>query len=723
MRSSIALASFTALAAGTVGVGALDSVPSMAGSDTLKELTIAVLNSCGANCRGVSGGSSGTYGITYIGTGSGNGQSNMSGAAPTQGIAPMSRPINNGVCSTPIADRAGAEGLVVALDAVNVVANSANAGAEGVDYTGTAGNPGNDWRNVLRQIYAGMPTGQNNIFQRDCNSASRRAILSNWDNVFRGTVNSCADSHPSFAGTAPNRYDPNDAIVEPGVRHAFRRDEESGTTEVFLTLLQLPTVNFAVNGPAGSDTVTNAVYRALAASPFCNVYRPEDDYQPTGLPANPALGFNASRLPEMTSIALPAGIVGTGLAPHYPASANPRNLSPYLPEFMDQDPVRRQCVGSIGNQVTANATNLPFEQVCSADGRLGVVLPINPPPSLSTAAAYPSQACDAALGFHAGPAVLRPNGQAVRCPNGDVPLDAKCLLPVRSAGAGGVAFDCLNGRNAPPAVTDVDGNGSTFADAPGTDGRTDIDGRVYNLVLRDAAGNPLTINRPNPQNPVPPPLATPLVGSFYRIHTTRSLLLPPNATLASSLCTRDTATDQIGCLSAASPCSIGFAGGGAAAGSVGVTDLLVNGVAPSTVNVQNLVTGGGLVYPFARKLYVNSVRGFGNLNSTAALPNVDPTRDAETELIRAFSSLLFNGTINVANPAFGFVPLPGGSALCEDLVGTSLCSDASNTDACAGNPAGIPSSSCTNGAQDGDETAIDVCPAVRPNCVAGVCSP
>lgn len=721
MRSSIAMATFTALAAGTVGVGALDSVPAMSGSDTIKDLTVAVINACGANCKGVSGGSAGTYGLTYIGTGSGFGQTAMGGLTPTQSIAPMSRALNNGICSD--ANRTEAEGLVISLDAVNVVVNSTNVGAEGIDYAGSAGVTTNDWRNVLREIYAGLPTGTNNLFARDCNSATRRAIVNNWDNVFRGTVSSCTDSHPSIPGTAPNRYDQNNLIVEPGVRHAFRRDEESGTTDVFLTLLQLPTVNFSVNGPSGSNTVTNAVYRALANSPFCNVYRPDSDHPPTGLAANAALGFNASTIPEMTTITLPAGIVGTGRAPHFPGSTNPRNLSPYLPEYHDQDPVRRTCVGAIGNQVTANNTNLPFEQVCSADGKLGVVLPINPPPTLSTAAAYPSLACDAGLGFKDGPAVTRPNGIAVRCPNGDVALDAKCKLPVRSDGAGGFAFDCLNGRNAPPAVNDTDGTGAVFSDAPETDGRTDIDGRAYNLILRNAAGTPITINRPNPLNPVPPPLATPMVGSFFRIHTTRSLLLPPDATSAASLCTRGNATDQIGCLTVSSPCSIGFAGGGAAAGSTGVSEALVNGVVASTETVQNLIDGGTPVYPFSRKLYVNSIRGFGNLTATAALPDIDATKDAEAELIKAFSTLLFNGTVNVADPAFGFIPLPGGAALCEDFVGSATCTDGSNTDACASNPAGVPVSSCSNGARDGDETGIDVCPAARPNCVASVCSP
>ena len=66
MRSSIAMATFMALAAGTVGAGAIDAVPHMVGSDTLKNLTLQVLAGCTA-LHTLSDP------ITYDGTGSGSG--------------------------------------------------------------------------------------------------------------------------------------------------------------------------------------------------------------------------------------------------------------------------------------------------------------------------------------------------------------------------------------------------------------------------------------------------------------------------------------------------------------------------------------------------------------------------------------------------------------------------------------------------------------------------
>ena len=77
----------------------------------------------------------------------------------------MSRPLGTGICAVPAANRVGAEGMVVALDAVSVVVNSGTIGAEGIDYPGAAGDPSNQWREVLRLIYAGMPSSVGtNIF-------------------------------------------------------------------------------------------------------------------------------------------------------------------------------------------------------------------------------------------------------------------------------------------------------------------------------------------------------------------------------------------------------------------------------------------------------------------------------------------------------------------------------------------------------------------------------
>ncbi|HEX2673306.1 MAG TPA: hypothetical protein VHM25_20635, partial [Polyangiaceae bacterium] len=683
MRSSIALATFMALTAGTVGAGALDAVPSMVGSDTLKNLTVAVLNNCTALH---------TLGdpIKYDGTGSGAGENALKiiGASATQMIAPMSRALGSGVCTGPTAaQRAGAEGIVVALDGLAIIGDQNNVGPEGIDYPGTAGNSSNQWRNVLRLIYTGMDVSVgNNVFLRDCNSQARKDIVNNWDNVFHGTVTACTDSHPSVPGSGAAGYDQTNSIVEPGIRHAFRRDDESGTTDVFLGQLSLAGVNFAQGAPSGSNTVQTAVYRALAGSPFCNNKRPDDDWAPVTLPANGTLGFNASQIPELTNVGVPTGAgTGLGFSTQLKGSANAKNMSPYLTEYTDQDPIRRKCVGRGGN---ANAA-LPFEQVCGADGSLGVVLPITVPAELTTAERFPTLPCEPGKGFFLAPALQRPTTDPLRCPNGDATQDGQCLVPVRTdlTQPNGVAFDCINPpNNVPQAVFDSDGDGSQFPDAPGTDGRTDVDGRVYNLILRKPNGEIRTVTRNDPSKVGV--FQTPVAAAYYRIHTTRSLLLPPNH--ATKTCaTQDDATDQIGCLTLASPCSIGYAGRGGVTNNPGTVAALVNGVAPTDDKIQALVLGTTPVYPIARKLYLNSLQGFEGLhNSSATVPNTD----AEEEMAKCYATLPFNGTINLQSPALGFVNLPlstGGAfkPLCEDFNGATVCSDASNTDACIGNDA------------------------------------
>jgi ABC-type phosphate transport system substrate-binding protein len=721
MRKSIALGSFAALVAGSAGAGALDSVPNMLGSDTLKNFTVAVLDGCSAELGTYltdnDAGKAGVQPILYNGTGSGNGENAMKPANSAQWVAPMSRAMGTGICNA-AAPRAGAEGIVFALDALSIVFASSVAGADGIDYPGTAGDAANNWRTVLREVYTGMGASGNNIFTRDCNSAARRALVDNWDNLFHGsTGTTCADSNPDAGATN----------VEPGLRHAFRRDEESGTTDVFLAQLSLPSLNFQQTGtstsviPAGSNATQTVVYRALANSPFCNVRRPDDDYAPVSKGGSP--------IPPMYNVGLPASAgTGLGLVPYDPALGdNARFLAPYMIEQMDQDPIRRKCFGS---KVPVSASpNGPREEVCSADGQLGLVLPINPPPALTTAQRYPSIACEDTRDFEFGPAATRPTGDPVRCPNGDAPQDGKCLLPNRTDATqpGGFAFDCLNnGLNSPAAIFDTDGNGSEYPDAPTTDGRLDADGRAYNLLLRQPNGNVRTITRPNPI--ALGTMTVPIVGAYYRLHSSRSGLASPNHTQVCA--TQDDATDQIGCLVQKNLCSMGYAGAGAVSSNPGTVAALVNGVAPTATTVQALVQGG-TTYPIARKLYLNSLRGFETL-LTSSDPAAPGGKDAELDLAECYAHLPFStfasagGTVqlNVAN--FGFTPLPapagGGAvhALCEDFNGTS-CGDATNADACSGNTGLIPKSSCSNGLRDGDETGVDVCPAVRPTCVAGTC--
>jgi hypothetical protein len=322
------------------------------------------------------------------------------------------------------------------------------------------------------------------------------------------------------------------------------------------------------------------------------------------------------------------------------------------------------------------------------------------------------------LGFAFGPAPTRSTTDPVRCPNGDATQDGQCLLPVRHDPSlpNSVAFDCINPPgNVPQTVFDTDGDGSGFPDAPATDGRTDVDGRAYNLILRKPDGTIALVDRIDPsRNGV---VRIPVVAGYYRIHSTRSLLLPPNR--VSNICRSASSDDQIGCLTLASPCSIGFTGRSAVANNPGAVSVLVNGIPDSTATIRAAVSGG-VAYPLARKLYVNSVRGFEFLHNTSATV---PNTDAEDALLKCFAKVPFNGGVNVDSPSIGLVRLPPGTGatvekpLCEDFLGTSFftCQDISNTDACLGNElisdGSIPTSFCNNGLKDGAETAPDVCQA------------
>jgi hypothetical protein len=163
-----------------------------------------------------------------------------------------------------------------------------------------------------------------------------------------------------------------------------------------------------------------------------------------------------------------------------------------------------------------------------------------------------------------------------------------------------------------------------------------------------------------------------MVGSFHRIHAVHSLVTP-NVT-----CQAPSATDQIGCLVRASPCSLGFAGNSAVQGNT--IALNVNNVAPADACVRNLVTPGApasTIYPISRKLYLNTTDGFETL-----VAGTDQRKLAEC---------FANGKGRDAAVAHGFVALPANAAsLCEDFNEISVCGAAANVDACANNAAPFP---------------------------------
>ncbi|HWZ91826.1 MAG TPA: hypothetical protein VNW92_23345, partial [Polyangiaceae bacterium] len=119
MKKTMLIATFLAVGAGSAGVSALDNVNPMAGSDTLKDFTLSVINAsvCPA-----------AVGLVYTGGGSGGGEtalikSSIGTATTNQTVAPMSRFLASpAVCGA--ADASKAEGIAFAADGINIAASS-----------------------------------------------------------------------------------------------------------------------------------------------------------------------------------------------------------------------------------------------------------------------------------------------------------------------------------------------------------------------------------------------------------------------------------------------------------------------------------------------------------------------------------------------------------------------------------------------------------------------
>jgi ABC-type phosphate transport system substrate-binding protein len=397
MRTTIAIATFLVVGAGAAGAGALDNI-SLLGSDTLFEVTNDVLAAC-----------PGATGLTYLGTGSGAGEGKLKTGA--QSVAPMSRFLQaSNTCAVTGAagDPTAAEGTVVGLDGIAIVGSVANAGTaacngstadcnaatepntgvafsttitltDGTSYTFTS------WRDVLRVLYAGMDhAAGSDITKRNCNSALRATVVSNWSTFFQSQCS---------GGTCTS------------IRHAWRRDDSSGTTDAFLSLIGLPSASVPTN-----------------SSPLCNAAQSTD-----------VLPANVNRLPA---------------------------------DFQDNDPIRVKCAGT--NNGTVPPTGVATEQVCGRTGDLGVVLPIYPTDFLAAADAFPTNACTTNTIFGIAPKVIAGGGTSAgtgRCPNGDIPVFInQCLVPVDVNGN----TNCLASKSSKPAFvfdnTPVNGVAPAAAD-------------------------------------------------------------------------------------------------------------------------------------------------------------------------------------------------------------------------------------------------------------------
>jgi hypothetical protein len=500
---------------------------------------------------------------------------------------------------------------------------------------GTTVVPG--WRDVLRQVFLGLPktagkdpaaptsAATNN---RNCNSAERQELVNNWGKLFETT---CTTGNCTQ------------------LSHAWRRDLLSGTTDVFRELIN------------------------AKLYPFCNV-RFAFDAQPT-LPTTPA-----------TKLAI------------YPSATVLSSGAPIFEDpYQDFDPIRRVCVGgAIGQGASLpdpdNSTTPPTqpdfpvavaEQVCGAQGSLGVVLPIRPPvfTGQTVDQLYPNKPClQGNLIFGSAPKIPGTSNSTL-CPNGDVTFGNNasdydpatgiianssntCLIPASSADDA----RCINGANNfnaaidPPAVGTIPGNRR--------------DGRVFNLHQYNQFGGYRLDTELGTVRSV--------VGNFSRIHSTRTLVAAapscPGTGGDKRCCSQDDATSQIGCLTEADQCSFGFAGGEASAQVLTTTAGNQLAFAASINNIKYdqecIVTAA---YPLSRKVYFNSIAGFETVTGQ------------ELALAKCFAGGVAGGATQFASllAAKNLFALPTGP-VCQDFANEGCSANNTAGNACSDNPTGIP---------------------------------
>ena len=564
------------------------------GSDTLYDFTKELIDPAGDH-HCVDGSNNPIDGskLTYDGGGSGLGEDNMAASPELQQIAPMSRWFKDTKAVAGVS-----QGCVVALDGIAIFAdnsetNTCNTTAYSTSVPITVGagdgsgctDPAfcvggayqfSDWRDVLRIVYFGQPAhttldactdgtvGSAAIATKNCNSDIRATIVNNWSKLFQENTG-CNGTDPDACAT---------------LRHAFRRDDASGTTDLFVSVL---------GGPKLATTGSQS-------RPFCNGAEMEDE-DPIRRDCSEVVATGDEQVCNATAKSL----------------LGPSNVATFGSSSE---------VGWRGGP-TANPPNNT-----SAD--LGLVQPIVIPQTLpyqdiTACSVGPSNGSFRYAPMPAGAITAAQQ----KCPDGTGPFGGYCAWPARKVGTS-YFLGCVNKKgNLPVALVTASG-------------MTNIDGRVYNLIARNPDGTMQTVERviANVARQLP------VHHAIYRIHETA--VMPggtPDPTFATG-CRFADATDQIGCLVHASPCSIGYAGlgGGDALNKELALRVPLVGASPAAVKptpltVQRLTEPSGpgcgaagafdIRYPLSRKLYYNARKGFGG----ASFANISNTNE-EQDLVK-----------------------------------------------------------------------------------------
>ncbi|MES1205400.1 MAG: hypothetical protein ABUS79_05635 [Pseudomonadota bacterium] len=533
------------------------------GSDTLDKVTDDVIAACPA-----------VVGLTYVGGGSSAGQAAMTGAAPTQRVAPMSRELNGVACTN---DAQSAQ-VLIGLDGISVVGANQTGASPFTCPDNISGpitipvNPATDpplvcgaadgcstpnqytfadWKDVLAMLYAGqnhaagslLVGGARNPARLNCRNPVRQYLADNYGQVF--TNRSCH------------------GVGCVSLNHIFRRDDLSGTTDAFVAIVGLTAIpGFAPAFATGGGTVAN---------PFCNagtalMFKGDADY----LDLDPIRRLCRFKLtnPRANIEDVCEGYATPNNTAAACTSAFP-NSGPGAPTEIERSAFNGRGLISLANNATSRAD---LADDIRREDCLGLVLPISIPQNIALSTLYPTQSCTPTFRALAIPA----NGAI--CPDG---LTPPCALPAVNNGPGvSPTFDCIS-QSATPAGAGL------------------RDGRIFNTFVFNSTGQIVRDNFNNPNFVDPREPRSP--RAFFRIHSWHVDTTNP-VPATGGPCQLSDDTRQIGCLVKASPCSIGFAGREAIDGAAPFQNFgfQIQGITPSNGNIDSFA------YPLARKLWFNS---------------------------------------------------------------------------------------------------------------------
>jgi hypothetical protein len=395
-------------------------------SDTLRNITVDVIAACGVGAQ-----------LEAAGGGSSLAGTRMSPLLfPPNGmqqVAPQSRFMNSTECNA-VGPNQG-QGIQIGLDGIAAfhddtelspcrvlryagcmpiqdlnggiglgVAGQVDDGTGAAGVLGASGNAAiplvngqycfTHWADALRIIYTGQHqhvdnsspaaacnpvTPTSSLSTKRCNSDVRRTLVENWANMFD------TEGDDGAGGC--------DDLYCLRLRHAWRRDDFSGTTDVFLALIGAPGVSSSFN-----------------VRTFCNGLQSED-LDPIRRPCS--INTNAANDPVTVCAPIP---FANRNAPFSTADGSPTGAP-------GSSPVTPPPSGAVGD--------------------LGLVLAMSLPQDLSVQ--YDTNFCaTAAFGgsfkFAPMPTVALPQGQ--KCPDGNSRVAGQCRFPVYSAGANIGKFNC-----------------------------------------------------------------------------------------------------------------------------------------------------------------------------------------------------------------------------------------------------------------------------------------